>query len=376
MRKYIEPSLQKCKCVDCNRMRILFVVRTLGYGGASKQLALLADALSKYDNEIFIYSYNADKTAQSLSSDVTFIPELKVSRNKFEEYLFSIFKIRKKIREIKPHVIISWRSNAGCFSRLASIGLNVKTVFCDRTDPYTETSIALKISAFICGFSYGGVFQLEKVRKYYKRLYEKSIVIHNPIDSDMKNHNLIPYKERSKKIVHVGRFVLVQKRQDVMLDAFKVFLERNSDYTLHFYGDGCDYDYVKKLAIEKGVSNSVVFHGAVRNIPEVIKDARMLVLTSDYEGIPNVILEAFAAAVPVISTDCSPGGARFLIGDNEIGLLTPLGDAEEIAKQMQRIADDCDLAEVYISKGLIKLNDFSPEKIFAKWNEYLRNLMW
>ena len=130
------------------------------------------------------------------------------------------------------------------------------------------------------------------------------------------------------------------------------------------------------MAIEKGVSNSVVFHGAVRNIPEVIKDARMLVLTSDYEGIPNVILEAFAAAVPVISTDCSPGGARFLIGDNEIGLLTPLGDAEEIAKQMQRIADDCDLAEVYISKGLIKLNDFSPEKIFAKWNEYLRNLMW
>ena len=367
--------MQKCKCVDCNRMRILFVVRTLGYGGASKQLALLADALSKYDNEIFIYSYNADKTAQSLSSDVTFIPELKVSRNKFEEYLFSIFKVRKKIREIKPHVIISWRSNAGCFSRLASIGLNVKTVFCDRTDPYTETSIALKISAFICGFSYGGVFQLEKVRKYYKRLYEKSIVIHNPIDSDMKNHNLIPYKERSKKIVHVGRFVLIQKRQDVMLDAFKVFLERNSDYTLHFYGDGCDFDYVKKLAIEKGVSNSVFFHGAVRNIPEVIKDARMLVLTSDYEGIPNVILEAFVAGVPVVSTDCSPGGARVLIDDGENGFLAPVGDAKKLAGKMSDVVGNEELAKKFIVNGRVKLKDFTPNVVFQQWNEYLSKMV-
>ncbi len=100
----------------------------------------------------------------------------------------------------------------------------------------------------------------------------------------------------------------------------------------------------------------------------------MLVLTSDYEGIPNVILEAFAAEVPVISTDCSPGGARLLLGDDENGLLAPIGDAQKIAIQMQHIVDDEHLAQTFISKGCAKLNDFRPEVIFDKWDEYLKNI--
>jgi glycosyltransferase involved in cell wall biosynthesis len=344
-------------------------------GGAGKQLALTANALSNKGHLVEIYSYFGGPLEHKLSANVHYIPQNPIPQNKLTEYILSPINIRRQIKKSRPNIVISWRCNAGCFTRLASIGLNVKIVFSERTDPYTETSLALKISSWICGFSSGGVFQLEKVRQYYKRLYNKSIVIHNPIDENIKTLNAIPYNDRSKKIVHVGRMMLPHKRQDVMLEAFRIFLEHNSDYELHFYGDGRDFDDVKKMAVEKSVSNNVVFHGAINGIPENIKDAKILVLTSDYEGIPNVILEAFASDVPVVSTDCSPGGARLLLGNDENGLLAPIGDAKKIAMQMQHIVDDEKLAQIFISKGRAKLNDFRPETIFTKWEEYLKSVV-
>ena len=343
-------------------------------GGAGKQLALTANALSKKGYHVEIFSYFGGLLEHKIEDCIRYIAQDPIPRGKFAEYLLSPLNIRKQIKKSNPDIVVSWRCNAGCFTRLASIGLNVKIVFSERTDPYTESSLALKVSSFICGFSDGGVFQLEKVRQYYKRLYNKSVVIHNPIDDNIKIQTTIPYNKRSKKIVHVGRMIMSHKRQDVMLDAFKLFLAQKSDYILHFYGDGRDFQIVKQITEEKGLIDCVVFHGSVGNIPENIKDAQMLVLTSDYEGIPNVILEAFAVGVPVVSTDCSPGGARLLLGDNENGLLTSIGDASGIAKQMLRIANDCDLAQKFVTRGLARLNDFRPDVVFAMWDDYLRKI--
>lgn len=355
-------------------MKILFVIRDMVVGGAGKQLALTANALSAKGHDVFVYTYFGGALQHVLNENVTYVAQNPVPRNKITEYLFSSWNIRKQIKRLCPDVVISWRCNAGCFTVLASIGLKVKTIFSERTDPYTETSLALKISSWVCGFSDGGVFQLEQVRKYYKRLYEKSIVIHNPINICSTVLKNVPYTNRPDKIVHVGRMMLPHKRQDVMVDAFKLFLERNPDFVLHFYGDGRDFEIVKKMAKEKNLVNNIEFHGAVNNVLDSIRDAKMLVLTSDYEGIPNVILEAFSVSVPVVSTDCSPGGARLLLEDNRNGLLAHVGDAFDVAKQMQRVVDDGELVQKFIQNGSSKIKDFAPDTIFEKWNCYINKI--
>lgn len=343
-------------------------------GGAGKQLALTANALAGKGHSVAVYTYFGGPLEHKLDKNVQYIAQFPVPANKIAEYIFSPIHIRKSIKTLQPDIVISWRCNAGCFTVLASIGLNVKTVFSERTDPYTETSLALKISAIVCCFSNGGVFQLEKVRQYYKRLTNKSIVIHNPFDENIRIIGNIPYANRLKDIVFVGRMFLSQKRQDLALAAFKVFLKKNPNYTLHFYGDGCDFEKVKILASQYGLNNDVVFHGSEKNIPEKIKNAKCLLLTSAYEGIPNVILEAFAAGVPVVATDCSPGGARMLIGDDENGLITKKDDASSIAETMDKLVNDEKLAEAFIEKGRKRLRDFEPCKVFDKWDEYLNRV--
>jgi glycosyltransferase involved in cell wall biosynthesis len=296
-------------------------------------------------------------------------------KNKITEYVGAILSIRKQIKNIQPDILISWRCNAGCFSKIASLGLGIKTVFSERTDPYKETSLFLKIASKIAAYSDGGIFQTEAVRQYYKRLKKSSVVIPNPIDYQNETLPFIPYVTRKNEIVHIARMQISQKRQDVMLNAFKIFLGHHPDYILSFYGDGVDFTKVQNMAQDLGIADFVKFHGVVSNVIEKIGEAKLLVLTSDYEGIPNVILESFAANVPVVSTDCSPGGARVLIDDGISGFIVPVGDAEMIANKMGEIVDDEKLAEKFIINGKTKLKEFAPEVIFKKWDEYLKRIV-
>lgn len=355
-------------------MKVLFVIRDMVNGGAGKQLALTANALSQKGHEVFVYSYYGGENQHKLLPSVRFIAQNPVPKTKLKEYLLTSINIRKQIKQLHPDIAISWRCNAGCFTKIASLGLSVKTIFSERTDPYTETSIALKISAYIASFSNGGVFQTEAVRKYYRRLYSKSVVIHNPFDGMLEKQTFPDYESRKKEIVHIARMVISHKRQDIMLQAFKIFLKNHSGYTLSFYGDGVDLNRVQSMAKEMGIENSVIFHGDVIGAAKKIGTAKLLVLTSDYEGIPNVIMEAFAMGVPVVSTDCSPGGARILIEDSVNGYIAPVGDSTTIARKMSQIVDCKKIAEDFITNSCKKLKLFDPDMIFQKWNTYIENI--
>lgn len=356
-------------------MKIIFVIRDMVNGGAGKQLALTANALSQRGHKVFVYSYYGGENCHFLDDSVQYIKQDPSPSSKLREYVGSVLNIRKILKTTKPDVAISWRCNAGCFLKIASLGLSVKTVYSERTDPYTETSIALKISAFIASFSDGGVFQTEAVRKYYKFLYPRSIVIHNPISVNSADFSNVDYVNRKKEIVHIGRMFLPQKRQDLMLYAFEKFLQNNPDYVLSFYGDGIDFNRVKSLATELNIEKNVIFHGNVVGASKKISNSKLLVLTSDYEGIPNVIMEALATGVPVVSTDCSPGGARVLIDDEKNGFIVPVGDVNAIAQKMSEVVKDEKLAGQFIKNGKTKLQQFNPNMIFKQWHEYIEQVV-
>jgi len=342
-------------------------------GGAGKQLALTANALSEKGHEVYIYSYFGGENKHKLNSCVKYIAQDPIPNSKLKEYLWAIPHIRKQMKMIKPNIAISWRCNAGCFTVLAALGLPIKTVFSERSDPYTETSLLLKISAFFCNFSTAGVFQTEAVQQYYKRLRHRSIVIHNPFDKKIHCDEIIPFQDRKKEIVHIARMMIVQKRQDVMLSAFKIFLQKHPDYILSFYGDGLDFQKVQSQAQALGLENNIIFHGDVVDAANKIGNVKALVLTSDYEGIPNVIMEAFAMGVPVVSTDCSPGGARVLIDNDQNGFIVPVGNASAIAEKMCEIVENETRSQEFIASARKKLGNFEPNLIFNKWNEFLTN---
>ena len=328
-------------------MKILFIVRSIGYGGASKQLALTANAMAKRGHDVAIYSYNMNVLKQELDSKVKYIPQSELCRNKLEEYMFSPWRIRREIQRRKADIVVSWRANAGCFTSLACLGLNhVKHVFSERTDPYTETSFFLKIATRFCRWADGGVFQTEMARDYYgKKMAKRSVVIPNPIPDNTVLPEIVPIEQRQKKVAWVGRFFMKQKRMDVMVKAWAEVHKKHPDYILVFYGDGADTNLTQQMVQDMGLSESVEFKGAVKGVIDIIKDHAMLVMTSDYEGIPNTILEAFIAGVPVVTTDCSHGGARVLIDNGKQGLIATCGDLHDVAEKICLLLEDSTMAQ-------------------------------
>ena len=121
------------------------------------------------------------------------------------------------------------------------------------------------------------------------------------------------------------------------------------------------------MAEELGMRRRVMFRGFSSHVLADIRTAAMYVLSSDYEGISNSMLEAMALGLPVIATDCPIGGSRMYIRDGVNGLLVPVGDEEALARAMERLADEPAFGES-LGREAVKLRgELTTAKIADKF---------
>lgn len=115
--------------------------------------------------------------------------------------------------------------------------------------------------------------------------------------------------------------------------------------------------------------------GRTDHVEEEIFKAAAFVLTSDFEGIPNALIEAMSIGVPSVSTDCSPGGAALLIRDGENGFLVPRGDTEEIAKKLGIIVSNAETANQFSRTAVSIATIFSESSISEKWESFFNGIL-
>lgn len=284
--------------------------------------------------------------------------------------------IKDVAKEQKTDVIVGFTMFPNMYATIVGKMLRIPSIISERADP-TQTiggSLKSRLAKWIVERSTGGVFQTEGAQAYYGRgLRRRGVVIPNPIfvDGDIPN---VPFEEREKSVVSVGRLDIFQKRPDVMLKAFQIFWRSHPEYVLKMYGRGSDEEKIRALAVELGIADSVRFMGlTTRPTHDVAKDGIFLI-TSDFEGIANALLEAMAVGLPCVSTDHPPGGARLLIQNRENGLLAPVGDVEKLAEALAEFADDPELAKKCGENARDVANRFKPSKIIDMWEKYIEDL--
>lgn len=358
--------------------RILFITDTFGYGGAEKQLAFIAEGLVTRGHYVGICNLNirgSHEGQRAIDSRVEmYVSTIEYRNTVVSNYDFSAF-IYKTAKAFHPDLIVGFKQ-LGCYAVFVGKILHIPSVVSERADPYRaylKASLPLRIKLWLTNQADGGVFQTEQAKAFFgKRLQGRATVIPNPVFIK----RVIPEPEYSKlprTIVSLGRIDNHQKRLDVMLNAFSIFHSSHSDYTLKLYGNGEDEDVVKQWIIEKGLSQCVRMMGVSNDSIRDISKEGIFLITSDFEGISNSLLEAMACGLPVVSTDHTPGGARMLINDGENGLLAPVGDPDAIAQALTRYADDPFLAEKCGRKAKDVLVRFAPNHILDMWEEYLVN---
>ncbi|MGO4925512.1 glycosyltransferase [Streptococcus alactolyticus] len=352
--------------------KVLFLIDKFHYSGAAKAMQLVSNGLAETGEfRIAIAAFIESKPAYDVNDSIEILVGPKRSSNKVLKYFSPIFVVRDFIKKEKPDCVVAFLNNASFYVLMARLGLKSKVIVCERCDPYNEVTKSLSFMRRFFPLADGAVFQLKGAQQYYKKLLNKSVVIPNIVELENLEIPAKKFAERENEINVFTRLEIKQKRQDVLLKAFQIIHGSHPEVTLNIYGDGPDRTELEKLAAELKLTESVKFKGVTKEANKILSRSKMTILTSDYEGIPNGVIEALAIGIPVVSTNTSPGGAELLIENGVNGYIVPTGDYEGIAQAAIKLLDNPDIADMFSDNSVESVKRFTKEKIVPLWKDYL-----
>lgn len=336
-------------------------------GGTERVIAVLSNYFVKHNNEITILLTASDKIEYELDSRIELIQLGGETGGRLGGRLQRIIGLRNYFRKHKETIYLSFGTETNMFAILSSFSMNRKLIVSERSNPLTCTFS--KSRNILYSFAKCFVFQTEDAMKCFpEKIRKRSRVIPNPVSDKVPDR----YEgERRKEIVAVGRLGK-EKNHRLLLEAFADFTQVIAGYTLKIYGKGPLKQELLIYAEELGISKSVFFADFVPDVLERIKDSSMYVLSSDYEGISNSLLEAMAMGLPAISTDCPIGGSRMLIKNHVNGILVPIGDRKALSEAMIKFAVDGKFAEKISVEAYKVKDDYSVYNIAQKWIQMIR----
>ena len=287
-----------------------------------------------------------------------------------------ILELRRRMKYENPHIVVTLGTPICIYTVPALWGLDVKHIVSERNSPanFAGKWITKVLSRMLMKAADGFVFQTKQAQDYYAgSIAKRSVVIPNPI-IDLSDFVPVPSEEREKKIVSVGRLAK-QKNFKLLIDAFSALPDRYSEYKLVIYGDGPERGELSRRVEEKGLSGRVSMPGTSEHVHQDIANATLFVMSSDFEGMPNALMEAMALGLPCISTDCPCGGPTELIKDGKNGLLVPVGNKDAMVTAMVRVLDDNVFSET-LSKMAINIRDTHNLDIICKmWLRYFDSFL-
>jgi glycosyltransferase involved in cell wall biosynthesis len=415
-----------------NKKKVMFIIPHLGSGGAERVVVNLCNGLADYERIVLIFEniikHNIDAQIISINSPAT--------QNLFKKLLnFPVryLKIRKLKEEIKPDFVVSLLEPANLFNVLTKIS-NQKTILSFRSnytatlleDPFFGKGITRSILKTIYTLALKTIYNradllialskgvAEDLIKNYGINSNKVKAIYNPYPIDeireLAKEPLGSYEEIFKHpvLITAGRLTK-PKGQWYLLRIFKVLKEKHKDLKLVILGEGELKDYLVKLSQELGLktyvwdrdklseSFDVYFLGFQKNPFKFIARSKLFVFPSLWEGFGNVLVEAMACGMPVVSSDCRSGPREILAPNTdfdyqtpkpefaEYGVLMPVFEIKyKIANEpleereimwvetIDKLLEDESLRKSYSEKAKQRAEDFRIEKIVQEWKEVLK----
>ena len=364
----IEKSLSFGEGFRERKKSIIFILPDLETGGAERIVTTIANHLPREIFEPKIMLLRKEGGYLSiLKSDVEII-DLKIQRIRN-----SLFPILKEIRKRKPEIVFSGFGEVNAYLSFF-VKFFPKTKFVARETNVVSKHVTRKEIRFFYKFynNYHNIIcQSDDMQndlvKNFNIKKEKIIKINNPVDFDFIDEKLKnaskpeSYSEDFKNIVAIGN-LSERKGFDNLL---KVFTHLKSEkIKLHILGDGKDKEMLHQMKSDLDLQN-VIFHGKQKNPFPFLKFADLFILSSRYEGFPNVLLEAGACGTFALANDC-PGGIREIIENGINGEIGNIENQKEFAHQIIEILKK-DFDENAIRNSI--QSRFSKEIILKKYFE-------
>lgn len=328
---------------NIEKKKVLIAVGSLSGGGAERVASVWAGQLADkgYDVSIFIYSHKDNE--YPISHKVKIYSCANTANEYIPKSLFTRYKeIRLIIKSIKPDYIIPFLFSIQSWMFITSVGLRIKRIETLRINPwasYDNLPTIKRLFQRICyNTSYRIILQASDQKPWFsKRNQKKCVLIPNPISDIYKESFREEISTQVVNFIAAGR-IDPQKNYPMMIDAFAKAVEMHPNIRLQIFGNG-DVGYTQMLQDRiksLGMNNNIFLMGRSSCMHEEYRKNDAFLMTSDYEGLPNALMEAMASRLICISTDCKTG-PRDLINEGVSGYMVPVGDSNALADIIIRV---------------------------------------
>ena len=350
-------------------INVLYVIWSLGLGGAEQVVISLARGLDKSRFRPFIACLNDEgRFAEELKKDGIEV----FSLNKVKGIDLSVVpKLVKIIRENDINIVHTHLWGANFWGRFAANAAKVPVVVTEHNVDVWKTPFHFLIDRWLFGRTDRFIAVSETVRDFYSRKLsvskDRMQVVYNGIAVGQP----IRIKEGEKVIAVIGR--LVPQKGHAFF--FEAFAKSDLAAKVLIVGDGPLEESLKSQVINLKLEDSVKFLGFRKDVREILGKTDILVLPSSREGLPIVLLEAMAVGAIVLAT--AVGGTPELVEDGVNGFLVEYGDGEGLKKKLEDIfnADSRSLNEVRLAARRTIEEKFSLEKMVSE-HEGIYQKLW
>lgn len=354
----------------CKKKKIVIVTKSMFAGGAERVIAQLANYFVSIDIECVLITTDNERIGYELSDKVKLIAIGKKSNSKLVDRIERYRIIRNVVKKEIPTVVLSMPEDTGIYVILSMLGTGIPVYVSERNNPWVMPNVKITrlLRTLMYPFAKGIIFQTEMAQSFFSEsIKKKSIILNNPVEEKR-----IPTQYegvRKKEIVAAGRFD-DQKNFQMLINAFSDFNIKDDKYKLIIYGEGNKRTELEKLVKDINLEEKILLPGRNNDLLNTIRESAMFILSSNYEGMPNVLIEAMCMGMPVISTDCPSGGPRQLIKDGINGLLIPVDNRKRMYDAMLIMTDE--QSAKLMSNEAYKLRpEITNDNIFVLWSKFL-----
>lgn len=370
--------MSDCRNEKTDALRVCLVIPGMGTGGAERVLAQLANHWAALGWQVSLLTFAGRELPvyQALSPEIALRPLdlMRPSRGLREGILNNlrrVARLRQAIRESRPDAVLSFIDQANITTLAATLGLGIPVVVSERVDPAHHDIGRLwsALRSLLYPFATAVVVQTTRVAAQFRWLTRRRIVVlPNMIPAPAHSAQPAAGDGREGVIGGVGRLVR-QKGFDLLIAAFARIADRHPSWRLKIWGDGPERPALERQVAETGLGNRIELAGVTAQPGGWIEDVDLFVLSSRYEGFPNVLGEAMAAGLPVVAFDC-PSGPRDII--REGGLLVAAEDIGALSDALDRAIKDGGLRRTLGNAARSDIARYSPEIVLDEWTRLLK----
>lgn len=339
-----------------------------GSGGAQKVVSLLSSELAEQGHQVMLILYNDRSKEEYRLSDkvqVHVLPKNKKNKNKLEYYIEKLKVLRNLVLKFAPDAIIPFLSEPTLYLFLATrfTKYNRKIVTTVRNNPKIfpkKKRIRIRNNLLIA-FNRACMVQNEKQKNYFpKFIQQKTFILPNPVSDELLHCQ--NKKGEITRFVTLGR-LNEQKNQHMLIQSFAKAAEGKRTIQLDIFGDGELKEELHNLIQKFNMEHQIHLCGITNDVKKALEEHDAFIMTSNFEGMPNALIEAMAAGLPCISTNC-PTGPSDLIINKKNGILIDMNDITACTEAINYYIEHKEEAHAFgeLAKQTI-INSYTCKKI-------------